>query len=630
MPSLKQGVQLVRNMGGRYIAFRVIHELNKRSGLFKRKFPLNPPFQKFISLDNWRRLPIKFFFNTKPVLKSDEGTFSDLRAEFFDLQQGKVPFFSSTIYQVGKDYDWLSNPDTGYTYDGKVHWSQINDYSKEAGDIKFVWEKSRFSFLYTIIRYDAHTDTGEDHADWVWKEILSWIRANPINCGPNYKCSQEISLRVLNWTFALNFYKNAPSLTEDIFQEIIFSIYWQLQHVFHNINFSRIAVRNNHAITETLTLYLGGLLYPFFPEASEWKRKGKKWFEEEISYQIYPDGTFLQFSMNYHRVVVQLMSWAIRLADLNGERFKEVVYERALKSLHFLTACMNEEDGWLPNYGANDGALFFKLNNNHYRDYRPQLEALSAVLGLPWVYGHYEDAKWLKAKEADGKKPPVEIPSGESCFEKGGYYLYRQHNLLNFIRCGKHKDRPSQADNLHLDIWYKGLNILHDAGSYKYNTNEQELRYFMGTGSHNTIMLDDYDQMQKGVRFIWYDWSQAEVVEVIDGEEFYQFSGTLKAFQYLDKKIRHYRRVRINKNKPLWEVEDRILHKPQGMLMKQIWHTSFPDLLDFQVMSGKNKQISPVLQEGWYSGFYGKKEPCTEVIFSSQENVLKTYISIKK
>src|SRR5206468_2603796 len=103
------------------------------------------------------------------------------------------------------------------------------------------------------------------------------------------------------------------------------------------------------------------------------------WFEEEIAYQVYEDGTYLQFSMNYHRVVVQLLTWAIVLSKKNGERFSEVVYERAKKSLVFLRTCMADENGWLPNYGANDGALFFKLSNNHFRDYRPQLQALAGA-----------------------------------------------------------------------------------------------------------------------------------------------------------------------------------------------------------------------------------------------------------
>ena len=38
-------------------------------------------------------------------------------------------------------------------------------------------------------------------------EIIDWIDKNPVNCGPNWKCSQEISLRVMNWVFAIYFYK---------------------------------------------------------------------------------------------------------------------------------------------------------------------------------------------------------------------------------------------------------------------------------------------------------------------------------------------------------------------------------------------------------------------------------------
>lgn len=50
------------------------------------------------------------------------------------------------------------------------------------------------------------------------------------------------------------------------------------------------------------------------------------------------DGTYLQFSMNYHRVVVQLLTWAITLADRNGELFCKEVYERAYRSVNF---CIN-------------------------------------------------------------------------------------------------------------------------------------------------------------------------------------------------------------------------------------------------------------------------------------------------
>ena len=610
------------------MAFRIKHELKIRTGVFRKEFPQNPPFQSFISLQEWKRLPAIFFVNDPGIIKKAEAELQDLIKDFQSLKEGKHTFFSSSVLDLGREYDWVTNPDSGFRYNATDHWTQINDYSKDAGDIKYVWEKSRFSFLYTIMRYDAHT--GEENGEWVFKEILSWIAANPINSGPNYKCSQEISLRVLNWTYALFYYKNSSSLTEEIFQKIIFSIYWQLHHVYHNIQFSRIAVRNNHAITETLALYISGLLFPFYPDAEVWKIRGKKWFEEEIAYQVYEDGTFLQFSMNYHRVVVQLLTWAIRLADLNGERFREVVYERAEKSLEFLTNCMNFENGWLPNYGANDGALFFKFNNNHFRDYRPQLEVLSRALGKDWKYGKHDDAIWYGLDRATCSIEAVKATNGSVIFKRGGYYLFRQQESFSFIRCGKHKDRPSQADNLHLDVWYKGLNILHDGGSYKYNTSEKELKYFMGTQSHNTVMLDEMDQMEKGSRFIWYHWSQCEEVEVKENETSYQFEGRLKAFQHLDPKIRQVRKVIIYKNKPLWEVQDKILHKPKEVTLQQLWHTQYPELLSFNGKLAGGEKLQPVLQEGWYAGFYGKKESCTEIVFSTKENIITTLISIEE
>jgi hypothetical protein len=62
--------------------------------------------------------------------------------------------------------------------------------------------------------------------------------------------------------------------------------------------------------------------------------------------------------MNYHRVAVQLLTWGIQLAKLNKDTFKDVVYDRAKKSLQFLDASTDQVSGKLPNYGANDGALF--------------------------------------------------------------------------------------------------------------------------------------------------------------------------------------------------------------------------------------------------------------------------------
>ena len=625
---IKNAVNLLRNMGWRYTQFRIKHEMLSRTGLLKKRFPITPAFRQYITLEQWKKNKGNFFFESRESLSFARNPTEEMKDGLQKLKEGKFLFFNSTEFNIGPDYDWVTNPDTGYKYDVQKHWTEIADYSKEAGDIKYVWEKSRFSYLYDVIRYDYHFN--EDCSNFVFSQILSWIKKNPINCGPNYRCSQEISLRVLNWTFALYYYRNSSYLNEEIFNEIQFAIHWQMDHVYKNIDFSRIAVRNNHAITETLALYLAGLLYPQFPNAAEWKQKGKTWFEEEIAYQVYEDGTFLQFSMNYHRVVVQLLTWAVVLSEKNGEGFSTVVYDRAKRSVEFLRICMVDENGRLPNYGANDGALFFKLNNSGYRDYRPQLDALATALEMNLSFeDKYEDINWYGL----GNKPGIVwVPyKGIHQFKAGGYYIFREQDTLTFIRCGKHKDRPSQADNLHLDMWFKGKNILMDSGSYKYNTDEKTIRYFAGTASHNTVALGGYDQMQKGSRFIWYNWSQCTEARIDESQGVFNFKGTISAFKHVAPGIQHEREVIKIKGKPFWTINDTIVNKPESLVMKQLWHLPLQHLqVSWKSSDKKGNPLMQQVQEGFVSELYGKKELCEVIVFQTKNDGVFTEFEIKE
>lgn len=626
MLAINKYIQLAQNMGFRYIVYRLGFELKKKLGLLKVNFPVNPPIEKFISLNEWRK---KFRFFGVSFLDSSIENNSFEAPEIEPLLDGNIQFFHSEWRNLGLDYDWITNPDTGFKYDVSKHWLDIQDYSIEAGDIKFVWEKSRFSYLFQIIRYDQFTS--KDHSKWVFNEINSWIDANPINCGPNYRCSQEISLRILNWTYALNFYRNSVHLNEDLFNKIIHTIYWQLKHVYSNIDFSRIAVRNNHSITETLTLYLSSLFYPFFPESTNWRIKGKKWFEEEVDYQIYEDGTFLQFSMNYHRVVIQLFTWAFKAAEYFNDRFSQNTYDKAYKSLKFLYACQDEHTGWLPNYGNNDGALFFNLNSCDFRDYRPQLNALHLFLTGERLYpeGPWdEDIYWMKLNQVSSVKYPKVInKSGWIEFKDGGYFILKEGDNMTFIRCGSHKNRPAQADNLHLDIWYNGQNVIFDGGSYKYNTDSKTLKYFMGTESHNTVMLDDEDQMIKGARFIWYNWSQAIASSVFETEDAYFFEGSISAFRNVESKIIHKRKLKKYKSKWIWEVQDEISNKPPKVYVKQRWH-SLP-ILEMSSRDRKGNSLELMIENGFRSDYYGIKQNAAQFVFQTNSDLIQTIIEIK-
>jgi hypothetical protein len=374
---------------------------------------------------------------------------------------------------------------------------------------------------------------------------------------------------------------------------------------------------------------LAGVLLPTLPGAEVWKIKGKEWFEEEVAYQVYEDGTFLQYSMNYHRIVIQLLTWGIVLSEKNGEKFSSTVYDRAEKSVKFLRTAMIDENGWLPNYGANDGALFFGLSSTHYRDYRPQIQALAAALGVDaGVESTFEDQHWygIDSVSKNSWKPDV----GTHSFPLGGYYIIREPDTLTFIKCGRYKDRPSQADNLHLDIWYKGENVLTDAGSYKYNTDTETIRYFSGTRSHNTVMLGNHDQMLKGGRFIWYYWSQRLAAELISRKDSYSFSGTVSAYKHVASGITHSRTITKMKDKPEWHITDKIAHKPSGIIINQLWHvpTLHKEQVIIQSTDEAKIQLQPNNANGWYSSLYGVKESASEICFSTESDVINTIIEL--
>lgn len=618
--SFKNYLNIIKSKSLRYIFFRSKYEFERKIGLLRRKFPTKPKEVNLPSLKEWKASSVNYLFNERKQITVSKHPSQELLNKSLKIVSGKILFFNSDWYNLGNNYDWVTNPSTNFKYKKEEHWTKIEDFNTLAGDIKFTWEKSRFSYLYTIIRSDYHNEY--DNASFVIGQILDWIDKNPLNCGPNYKCSQEISLRVLNWIFALYFYKRSDVLTDIVWNKIIQSIYWQIHHIYKNIKFSRIAVRNNHAITETLTLYLVCLLFPSFPNSKKWKRDGKRWFEEEIKYQFEPDGSYIQNSFNYQRVVTQLLTLGIALATKNNERFDCIVYERAYANINFLYQLQDNKTGMLPNYGANDGALFFPLSDSDYCDYRPQIDALYSLITGHRLYNQiYEDSEWFGTNYLIDK-PSIKKGNGIICFEDSGYFIIRDFNTMTFVRCGSFKGKSGHIDQQMIDIWIDGVNYIMDAGSYKYNTKEEEIRYFTGTESHNTVMIGENDQMLKGPRFMWFYPTTVLSASVEDSKNEYIFRGSVECFKYIGIRIVHKRTIRKKKYNNEWIIEDEILNKPRGMILRQLWHTCSNEI----AFESEDKKIET---KGYFSRYYGIKNENRQIEISSNNCKITTKINIK-
>jgi len=158
MNKLVKFYRIIRSKSIRYVLFRSKYELERKTGLLARKYPTVLTKTRIPSLTEWRTRGCGWFFDDRSDLTFEKNKTVQLKEKMEHILKGDVLFFSKQWKSLGLDYDWVTNPETGYHYDAKQHWTKVNDFSKEAGDIKFVWEKSRFSWLLTVCRYDYHYD----------------------------------------------------------------------------------------------------------------------------------------------------------------------------------------------------------------------------------------------------------------------------------------------------------------------------------------------------------------------------------------------------------------------------------------------------------------------------------------
>jgi hypothetical protein len=542
-------LKIVRSMGVRWTLYRAGYEAKKKFGLLEREFPalsvtddrfltgcLTPAFPDKSAFVRWWRTNRKPFFFAPGDFAEMAETLAgvrgereaELRREADGICDGTFTYFSRWKVKHAP-LNWHLNPATGKEAPRDVHWSKIPDLGGDFGDIKYIWELSRFPFAFTLSRAYASSGDGR-YAETFWRLFESWTEANAPERGVHYKCGQEMSLRVMAWIWALYAFADHPSTTDDRIFSMLKQIYHHADHIDRHFDFALKSVRNNHTISEAAGLFTVGLLFPCFDKAGKWAEKGRKHLETEGMWQMYPDGSYVQHSVNYERLIVQDYTWAIRLGALNGVSFRPELNERLMRCLLFLHNVQDDATGRLPNYGMNDGALIHPLSCSDYLDYRPQLNALHALLAGSRLYEpgpHDENALWIAGPDAL-RLPVKPRPRATARYDSGGYYVIRGERGHAMIRCATYRHRPAQADMLHLDLWHGGRNVLCDAGTFSYNADGTWMAYFNGTVSHNTVTVDGRDQMRKGARFIWFDWTKSKTlafeerdgVSIFEGEHY--------------------------------------------------------------------------------------------------------------
>jgi len=488
--------------GPAWVAFRLRYAWEMRAGVLKRRSPIKPwnEIEAKAWLPDWLHAP--------PLPTSGQQWGNRCITEADGIALGEFVLFSQHAKFLGCPPDWHHNPFTGQSAPRGEHWSMLGDF--DYGDIKAIWEPSRFGWAFTLAR--AHARTAESRLpELFWKLFEDWCVQNPPNEGANWKCGQEATFRLLAATFALAEFGRRPEATPE--RKKLWSQFVTVtgRRIKANLDYA-LSQSNNHGISECIGLITASLLSVETAETREWRKIGFEHLPQQLDDLVYADGGFSQHSLVYHRVLLHDLLWLIALLRRAGETPPDWLTDKARAARKFLTMLVEENTGRAPLYGANDGSQVLPLDECAFDDLRGVLQAAFILLdGIrhyppgPWD----ESAFWLTGTD------PAQFPQrlAETTPERwhapaSGCFQWRSGQAKVFLRCPTHfHHRPSQADMLHVDVWWRGRPVAHDAGTYSNNMPPPLGGGAFGqAAAHNVPMLAGREPMEKAGRFLYLPW----------------------------------------------------------------------------------------------------------------------------
>ncbi|MFA7062395.1 MAG: heparinase II/III-family protein, partial [Pedobacter sp.] len=394
--------------------------------------------------------------------------------------------------------------------------------------------------------------------------------------------------------------------------------------------------------SEAAALFIGGAWLsavtesiPLQKDARRWQDTGRRWLENRLTTLVAEDGSFSQYSVNYHRVLVDtLCQVELWRTELKERPFSDRYIARCHAAVEWLATMTDTASGNAPNLGANDGARLYDLSSAPYRDFRPSVQLSSVLLrgGRTYEKGAWDEPLlWLGVGSSVN---PVPQSDSSVIHKDGGDIILRGKDSWGMVRFAHFRFRPSHADCLHLDLWHNGENILRDGGTFSYNTEPRWLDYFSGTESHNTVQFDERNQMPRIGRFLFGKWlKMAECSDIRRKGASLFWTGA-----YTDwKHAPHRRSVSVNGN--VWRVIDEVSGFRDKAVLRWRLIPEEWSLADNTCVSQRARlrisSTAPLrrleLTTGWESLYYQQKTelPVLEIEVAPGRWTIETEITLK-
>ena len=357
------------------------------------------------------------------------------------------------------------------------------------------------------------------------KYLTDWIETCTLgHRGFNYFPwnSYAIATRLDNWRQLIailpdRFWKKNLDLKNNF--EKSFKL--QTQYLYDHLEWD---LRGNHLLRDALGLINGSsLIDGSMKSRVEAKAISMTLFQMEE--QILRDGSHFELSPMYH---IEFMRDLIKILKITtDEKLRKKIFS-SLENMWKYIRWLEHPDGKLPQF--NDGSLM-------------SLDLLREQMEIAGIQLYCDEIK------------------GARFFRGSGLMTLHCNHMVVFLDAGQvgpdYQPGHAHADSLTLEMSIHGKRLFVDPGTYSYGLDDKRI-YDRGTGSHNTIEIDDKDSSDLWHIFRVGRRASPFDAKIFEDEKVVTFEASHNGYRFLHGSPIHKRMVRWYKDENRLLIYDEI------------------------------------------------------------------------
>jgi hypothetical protein len=390
-----------------------------------------------------------------------------------------------------------------------VRFPNTIDWLYQPGDDpEFIFAFNRMRFWVTLGQ--AYVLTGnETYAKAFVSQAESWIhtvkRDDPASA--NAWRTIEAGIRMENWMKAIRYFQGSPALTDDFLD--LFSQSMRVHMRFIMGVWNSFNMLSNWGVLANHGLFMASTLLPQDEETTKATAEAIRRLWEELSMQVYDDGVQWEQSAMYHNEVLHDYLDVLWVAKKLGVPLPQAFTNRVHKMAQ-AAAAWQKPDGTEPLSGDSDRI-----------DQRDLMEKAAVIFSDPALRAKGEahlcfDAFWevgLAGERSYQKLPKAHTDPLLLALSDAGQVYYQKNGTYLRFKAGTLGAGHGHADQLHLDLFAQGEDILVDAGRYTY-VPKPDRYVFKDDAAHNLVTVDgknsyvcqdswSYSKMSKAYGLKW-------------------------------------------------------------------------------------------------------------------------------